>query len=82
MAKKKDVTKCELCGFRVALCFLDMDDNSETSANFDQEPYDAGVIEPVIIKGQELESVQLIGRYICHICPKCGWVRDIDIDRD
>ncbi len=75
MAKKKDPKKCAKCGFPIALAVIHFED---CEVVFDQEPYDANVVEAVIIDKQCIESVEICGSFDCHICPKCNWFRDIE----
>lgn len=75
MAKKKDKDKCEQCGYRLILAYFNEADFEVTP---DQEPYEADKIEPVIVKGKEIETVLLNLAGSCHVCPNCNWIRDFD----
>jgi len=77
---KKDKSKCIKCGFRIALASIFLGDDYPIEAEYDQEPYESGVIEPVVIDGQNYGTIELSGSYSCHVCPNCGWVRDISIE--
>jgi predicted RNA-binding Zn-ribbon protein involved in translation (DUF1610 family) len=76
MSKKKNKEKCIKCGHRIALASTNA---FNWEVEFDQEPYEADVIEPVIISGRHIESVEVSIHAICHVCPNCGWVRDIEM---
>ena len=76
MAKKKDESKCTNCGYRLALasCYA-----FNVPVEFDQEPYEADVVEPVIVGGKDIDTVDINMSFSCHVCPSCGWVRDLTI---
>ncbi len=80
MAKKKDQSKCIKCGFRIALAVFHLNGH-EVEAEFDQEPYEADVVEPVIINREDRDCVIIDGSFDCHVCPKCGWVRDVTVQQ-
>ncbi len=65
--------KCTDCGHKLALatayCF-----NCEVG--FDEEPYKPGVEEPVVVDGETVTSIDLCFSVSCHVCPRCGWMKD------
>ena len=76
MAKKQDANKCVVCGCRIVLasaCVYSFE------VEPDQEPYESGVIEKVIVHNVEKETVEISFSMSCHVCPACGWVRDLEI---
>ncbi len=73
MPKKKDLSKCEKCGHKIALATAYLMD---VEVEFDQEPYEADVIEPVCIDGKPEDTICLDLDIYCHVCPRCKWVRD------
>ncbi len=69
MAKrKKKIPRCKKCGRREVFGLLE----GEIEFSIDQEPYVDGVIEPVIVGKEEVETVNAYVSLLCHICPKCG----------
>ncbi len=72
--KKKDPNKCAKCGSRIILASAYVMD---LAVEPDQEPYESDVVEPVIVDGEEMETVEIHFFMSCHICPACGWVRDL-----
>ncbi|KKM85893.1 hypothetical protein LCGC14_1284600, partial [marine sediment metagenome] len=44
----------------------------------DQEPYESGKIEPVMVKGQDIQTLYVFLDGTCHVCPNCHWIRDFD----
>ncbi len=76
MAKKKDPNKCVKCGWRIVLGFAYVEELEVTP---DQEPYEDGVVEPVIVHNVEKETVEISFFMSCHVCPACGWVRDLEM---
>ncbi len=76
MIKKKK--KCIKCGYKIALATVSLFD---VEVEFDQEPYEADIIEPVIINGQHEESIFLEISLNLHVCSKCGWIKDLSLER-
>lgn len=77
MAKKKAV--CKKCGYRLVLARLDST-YGELEAIPDQEPYESGKTEPVLVGGQEQETLGVMSDLSCYICPSCGKVDSVWID--
>ena len=74
--EKKDPNKCEKCGHKIALataCLMNIE------VEFDQEPYETDVVEPVYIDKQVEETIDFDISITVHICPNCKWVRDLEI---
>jgi len=76
--KSKDKNKCIKCGYRIAFATVY---GWETTFDFDQEPYDNGVIEPVMVGGQDMQEISVEMSLYVHICPNCGWIRDMGLDK-
>jgi len=79
MAKKKKQTKketwkCPDCGHQIVLATATIFDAKLTP---DQEPYKSGVIEPVMVDGQEVHTIKTDLELVAHICPNCGFVWDV-----
>ena len=77
MAKKAD--KCKKCKHRVVLASLSLS-YGEMEAIPDQEPYESGKEEPVIVYGEEQESVGIKSTIGVHVCPQCGTVASIWVE--
>ena len=73
MSKKKDDNKCPECGWRIVLASTNIFD---IRVEPHQEPYEANVIEPVIVSGQKKDEILISISANCHVCPNCGWVCD------
>lgn len=73
MAKKK-IWKCLECGHRIVLATTTIFSAELTP---DQEPYKSGVIEPVMVGGQEIHTITTDLELTVHICPNCGFVWDV-----
>lgn len=76
MTKKKDPSKCEECGWRIVLASAYVYD---LDVEPDQEPYEVDVVEPVIVHGTQKETIAISFFMSCHVCPACGWVRDLEM---
>ncbi len=75
--KNKEHTKCPKCGYRVALisaCLYDV------RVGFDQEPYKADVVEPVIVGGSDIDEIDISFSLSGHVCPNCGWIEYLQFD--
>ena len=68
--------KCKKCKHRVVLASL-ASSYGELEAWPDQEPYVSGTEEPVMVDGQEQETLGVGGSISLHVCPKCGTVDSI-----
>ncbi len=77
MATKAD--KCKKCKHRVVLASLHSS-YGELEAIPDDEPYESGTTEPVMVDGQEHESLGIGSRIGVYICPKCGTVASISVE--
>ncbi len=77
MAKKAD--KCKKCKHRTVLASL-TSSYGELEATPDQEPYEADKIEPVLIDGQEQETLGVVSALGCHVCPKCGTIASVWVE--
>ncbi len=76
MAKKNDTSKCPECGYRIALASAYVYD---LEVQPDQEPYESGTEEPVIIRGEQKETIFISFFILCHVCPACGRVEDLEM---
>ncbi len=77
MATKAD--KCKKCKHRIARALL-ASSYGELEAFPDQEPYVSGTVEPVMVDGQEQESLGISSRIGVHVCPHCGTVDSIWVE--
>ncbi len=77
MSKKEDV--CKKCNHRIVLASL-ASSYGELEAWPDQEPYISGDIEPVVVDGEEQQTLGISSRIGLHICPHCGAVNDIWVE--
>ena len=77
MSKKEDV--CKKCKHRLVLASL-AGGYGELEAWADQEPYKSGNVEPVIVDGQEQETLGINSSIGLHVCPNCGAVNDIWVE--
>ncbi len=73
MKVKSKQNKCQKCGSRIILGTM----WGVVCVEPDQEPYEANVIEPVIVDRQEIHNIEIEISADCHICPKCDWIIDI-----
>ena len=69
---------CNDCGHRLFLTSLAY---YEMEVEPDEEPYEAGVIEPVVVNGKEIETLFVELHAIAHVCPNCEQVRLIEINK-
>jgi len=74
--KKKDPNKCDKCGWRIVLASVYI---AYLEVEPDAEPYESEVVEPVIVHGEEKETIEISFYMSCHACPACGWVRDLEM---
>lgn len=77
MSKKQDV--CKKCKHRLVLASL-ASSYGELEAWPDQEPYKSGDVEPVIVDGDEYETLGISSRIGVQVCPSCGAVNDIWVE--
>ena len=77
MAKKKKENKIKKYGHRLVLAHIDV----PITATPDQEPYEAGVIEPVMVGKEEIEEIVIDDDLMVSVCPDCSWVSYIDGDK-
>ncbi len=75
MAKRKKIDKCKDCGHRLVLAGTTVD-----YVEPDQEPYEDGFVEPVIVDKQEITEICIDAYVNCSVCPKCGWVSYIEFE--
>ena len=77
MAKKQTV--CKKCGSRLVLARIDSR-YGELKAFPDQEPYEAGKTETVLVDGQKQEVLSVESCLHCDICPQCGVIDSVWVD--
>ncbi len=72
----REVAQCAKCGHRLALARLDL-----YHATPDQEPYTDGVVEPVIVYGEERDEINVsIEDVGCHVCSECRTIESVWIE--
>jgi len=75
----KHKTKCKDCGHKLFLTCLAWYD---AEVEPDAEPYEADKEEPVVIDGEEVESVFVELHAVAHVCPECKIIRLIEVNGD
>ena len=74
--KKPEKGKCKKCGHKLALAKAPV----YTEFYFDQEPYEADVLEPVYIDKIASDCVGFNGVIFAHICPACSMPGDLWVE--
>lgn len=69
--------KCKKCGTVLVLASTSV---FGLRAEPDQEPYENGKIEPVIVDSQPVEELELNDFHASlNVCPECAWFKDFEV---
>jgi len=69
--------KCEKCGTILVLASTSV---FGMRVEPDEEPYENGKVEPVIVNNHPVDEIEANGfSATCHACPECGWFKDFDV---
>ncbi len=76
MADEKKKVGCKRCGStRLALGAI-----YGANVEPDQEPFEDGKIEPVIVNNLVCDEIEAQGLITCHVCVDCGLLVDVQIE--
>ena len=69
-------SKCPSCGHRFVLAVCNVTD---LILEVDQEPYESGTVEPVIVQGKEIMQIPVTFFATCSVCPFCHKVEYFEV---